>query len=100
MSPAPATPSATSLSLAVTFDSAINYAFQQNAIPVIKELHFQNDATARKDLVIRVTTEPAFATPAEVRIQAIAGEGEFRVAPLDLKLSHDYLAGLNEKVAG
>jgi very-short-patch-repair endonuclease len=86
--------------LYIAHDSAINYAFQQNAIPVIKELHFQNDATARKDLVIRVTTEPAFAASAEVRIQAIAADGEFRVAPLDLKLSHDYLAGLNEKVAG
>ena len=32
--------------------------------------------------------------------RAIAADGEFRVAPLDLKLSHDYLAGLNEKVAG
>lgn len=49
------------LILAVTFDAAINYAFQQNAIPVIKELHFQNDGTARKDLIIRVTTEPTFA---------------------------------------
>ena len=100
MTTAPAEPSVTSLSLAVTYDSAINYAFQQNAIPVIKELHFQNDATARKDLIIRVTTEPAFAASAEVRIQSIAADGEFRVAPLDLKLSHDYLAGLNEKVAG
>jgi hypothetical protein len=87
-------------SLVLAHDAAINYAFQQNAIPVIKELHFQNDATARKDLIIRVTTEPAFAAPAEIRIQAIAADGEFRVAPLDLKLSHDYLAGLNEKVAG
>jgi hypothetical protein len=100
MTTAPAEPSVTSPSLAVTYDSAINYAFQQNAIPVIKELHFQNDATARKDLIIRVTTEPAFAASAEVRIQSIAADGEFRVAPLDLKLSHDYLAGLNEKVAG
>ena len=87
-------------SLTIAFDTAINYAFQQNAIPVIKELHFQNDATVRKDLVIRVTTEPAFAAPAELRIQSIAADGEFRVAPLDLKLSHDYLAGLNEKVSG
>ncbi|EIP99300.1 hypothetical protein OpiT1DRAFT_03814 [Opitutaceae bacterium TAV1] len=56
---APASPS-----LVLAHDSAINYAFQQNAIPVIKELHFQNDATARKDLTIRVSTEPAFAASA------------------------------------
>lgn len=40
--------------LVVSFDSAINYAFQQNAIPVVKDLRFQNDVVARKDLVIRV----------------------------------------------
>lgn len=100
MSTAPAEPSVATLSLAVSFDSAINYAFQQNAIPVVKELRFQNDDVARKDLVIRVSTEPAFAALAEIRIQAIGPNGEFRVSPLDLKLSHDFLAGLNEKVAG
>ena len=84
----------------VAHDSAINYAFQQNAIPVVKELRFQNDGTPRKDVVIRVSTEPAFAAPAEIRIQSIDALGEFRVAPLDLKLSHDFLASLNERIAG
>ena len=87
-------------SLVLSYDSAINYAFQQNAIPVVKELRFQNDEVARKDFVIRVSTEPAFAVPAEIRIQAIEPNGEFRISPLDLKLSHDFLADLNEKVAG
>lgn len=82
------------LSLAITHDCAINYAFQQNAIPVVKELRFQNDDVARKELVIRVSTEPAFAAPVEIRIQAIEPKGEFRASPLDLKLSHDLLAGL------
>lgn len=90
----------TNTSLAISYDCAINYAFQQNAIPVVKELRFQNDDVARKDLVIRVSTEPAFAAPAEIRIQAVEPNGEFRVSPLDLKLSHDFLAGLNEKIAG
>ena len=88
------------LVLTISYDHSINYAFQQNAIPVVKELHFKNDATPRKDLVIRVSTEPAFAAPVEIRLQGIDAEGEFRVAPLDLKLSHDFLAGLNERVSG
>ena len=67
----PAEPSNTSLSLAVSVDSAINYAFQQNAIPVVKELRFQNDRVTRKVLVIRVSTEPAFAAPTETRRQDI-----------------------------
>ncbi len=86
--------------LTIVCDTAINYAFQQNAIPVVKELRFQNAGVARRDLVIRVSTEPAFAAPTELRVQSIEATGEFCVSPLDLKLSHDFLAGLNEKVAG
>ena len=44
--------------------------------------------------------EPAFAQPAEVRLQGIDAGGEFRVAPFDLKLSPDFLVKLNEKVSG
>ncbi len=90
----------TAPSLVLAHDPAINYAFQQNAIPVVKELRFQNDGVARKDLVIRVSTEPAFAAPAEIRLQSVEANGEFRVSPLDLKLSPGFLAELNEKVAG
>jgi len=86
--------------ITLSYDLSINYAFQQNAIPVIKELRFKNDDTPRKNLVIRVSTEPAFAAPVEIRLQGIDALGEFRAAPVDLKLSHDYLAGLNERVVG
>ncbi len=87
-------------SLTISFDPAINYTFQQNAIPVIKELRVLNGDAPQKDLLVRISTEPAFAAPVELRIQSLDAHGEFRVSPLDLKLSHDFLAGLNEKVAG
>ncbi|MGH7945171.1 MAG: DUF4011 domain-containing protein, partial [Opitutaceae bacterium] len=88
------------VTLVLSYDSAINYAFQQNAIPVVRELRLQNDSTPRKDLTIRITTEPAFAAPLELRLQGLDAGGEHRVAPLDLKLTHDFLAGLNEKISG
>jgi very-short-patch-repair endonuclease len=84
----------------LTYDKAINYAFQQNAIPIIRELRYQNDASPRRDVVVRVSTEPAFAPPIEVRVQAIEPDQEIRLAPIELKLSHDYLAQLNERVSG
>ena len=86
--------------ISIIYDRSINYAFQQNSIPVVKALRLQNNGRPRKDLVLRVTTEPAFAPPTEIRLQAIAPAGEFQVSPLDLKLSHDFLAELNEKVSG
>ena len=86
--------------LSLSYDRSINYAFQQNSIPVVKELRLRNNGVGRKDLVLRLTTEPAFAPPTEIRLQAIDPAGEFQVSPLDLKLGHDFLAELNEKVSG
>lgn len=86
--------------ISLLHDPAINYAFQQNAIPVVKELRFQNDDVLRKDLIIRVTTEPAFAASLELRLQSLQPSGEHRVAPIDLRLTHDFLAELNEKISG
>jgi hypothetical protein len=40
--------------ISLVYDQGINYAFQQNAIPVIKELRFCNDVTVRKNLIIRI----------------------------------------------
>src|SRR5688500_1810212 len=99
---APAAPARgrAALTISVSHDPAINYAFQQNAIPVIRELAVRNDKVARKDLVIRVRTEPAFATPIELNLQSLEPDGEYRVAPVDLKLSPSFLADLAEKVTG
>jgi len=63
-------------------------------------LRICNDGTPRKNLIIRVTIEPAFAEPVELRLQSVDAGGEFRVAPLDLKLSPNFLASLNEKISG
>ena len=41
--------------LTLIYDHSINYAFQQNAIPVVKELRLQNNGVARKNLVLRLT---------------------------------------------
>ncbi len=84
----------------VTYDHAISYAFQQNAIPIVKELILRNDAVPRKAVTIRVETEPDFAASVEINLQSLSAGEQFRVAPLDLKLSPDFLAGLNEKLAG
>lgn len=88
--------------LSLIYDHSINYAFQQNSIPLVKELRLQNNGIARQDLVLRLTTEPAFALPVDIRLQAIEPGAEFRISPPDLKvkLSHDFLEGLAEKVTG
>jgi len=88
--------------ISLIYDRSINYAFQQNSIPVVKEMRLQNNGLPRKDLIFRLTTEPPFAQPVEVRLQALKGGDEYRISPpqLNLKLSHDFLDGLKEKVSG
>jgi very-short-patch-repair endonuclease len=88
--------------LSLIYDHSINYAFQQNSIPIIKELRLQNNGIKRRDVIVRFTTEPDFASPFEIRLQTLEPGEEFRQSPpeLKLKLSPDFLAGLHEKVAG
>jgi len=88
------------MNITASFDKAINYAFQQNAIPLIKELVIRNDDRSRRNVRLRITTEPAFATPLELAFSELAPAEHQRIAPVDLRLSHDFLAGLNEKVRG
>src|SRR5687768_2164085 len=80
-----------SIRITFTYDPAINYAFQQNSIPVLRELVVRNGSLPRKELKVSLRTEPAFAEPIELHIQSLDAEGEFKVGPLDLKLSRSFL---------
>jgi very-short-patch-repair endonuclease len=83
-----------------TYDPAINYAFQQNSIPVLRELVVRNGGVPRKQLKVSLRTEPAFAEAIELHIQSLEAEGEFKVGPLDLKLDPSFLENLTEQVTG
>ncbi|HEX7861422.1 MAG TPA: DUF4011 domain-containing protein [Verrucomicrobiae bacterium] len=89
-----------SIRITFTYDPAINYAFQQNSIPVLRELVVRNGNLPRKELRVSLRTEPAFAEPVELHIQSLDAEGEFKVGPLDLKLSRSFLEELTEPVTG
>jgi very-short-patch-repair endonuclease len=98
--PIPVDNSEQPLHFLVKFDAAINYAFQQNAIPILNEFRLLNDSVERKELRVHLTTEPAFSEPLEMRIQSLQAGQEFCVAPLDLKLKPEFLASLTERIAG
>src|SRR4051812_14565234 len=89
-----------SIRITFTYDPAINYAFQQNLIPVLRELVVRNGNFPRKELKVTLRTEPAFADPVELHIQSLEADGEFKVGPLDLKLSRSFLESLTEQVTG
>ncbi len=88
------------LSVSIDCDATINYAFQQNAIPLVREVRLLNSGQAEhRTLCLTIRTEPPFTLPLEIRIPALAGGAEFRLAPVDLKLSPDFLAETRERVA-
>ncbi|WP_136524125.1 DUF3320 domain-containing protein [Geomonas ferrireducens] len=83
------------------YDRTVNYAMQQNDVPVVKSLRIRNESKdALRDLNVRISTEPPFAALWEGRITAINPGETFNLGVVDLRLSHDLLAGLTERVAG
>ena len=88
------------LELILHGNDSLNLAFQQNAIPVVQELRLRNSGEDRRELLLRITAEPPFAEPLEIRVESLAKGAEFFVSPLELKLNPAYLEGLTEKVRG
>lgn len=92
---------ALSISVELEYDRTVNYAMQQNDVPVIKNLRVTNRLSRPLyDIVIRIRTEPSFAKTWETRIDSLAPDDSFTQGFVDLILCHDYLAGLTERVAG
>jgi len=99
--PVPENTSAPAVRISVTHDPSINYAFQQNGIPVLREIRVRNDgADELREITVHVTTEPPFALPLELRVQALPAGGEFRAGPVDQKLSPALLGALRERATG
>lgn len=79
---------------------SVNLAFQQNAIPVLQEFRIRNAGPERRGLVVRVTAEPAFCEPHEIRLDSLTAGEEFRSPLLEFKLNPTFLDSLTEKVRG
>ncbi|WP_298268540.1 DUF4011 domain-containing protein [Geobacter sp.] len=89
------------ISVDLDYDRTVNYAMQQNDVPVVKALRIRNGTDAAlRDLNVRITTEPAFAASWEGRVTAVNPGETFNLGVIDLPLSHDFLARLTERVAG
>lgn len=89
------------VSLAVEHDCTVNYAMQQNDVPVMKALRISNNGESPlNDIKVLITTEPEFAPAWESRIGSIKAGETYNLGVVDLALSHDFLASLTERVSG
>jgi hypothetical protein len=85
----------------IEYDECVNYAVQQNSVPVVKRITVTNPTPLpHNNLLVRITSDPEFCVPWETRISTLQTNQEYRLKDVDLKLSSAFLAGLREKTTG
>ena len=101
LSEQPTYPSEPEPAVQLEFDARINFAMQQNDVPVIKSLVIDNplDRPLEK-LRVHVSGEPEFCDPWEARIAQIPPKSSHALRSVDLMLSPVYLDELTERVQG
>jgi very-short-patch-repair endonuclease len=92
-----------SISLTCEFlhDPTVNFAMQQNHVPVVKRLRITNSSNF--DLVnfkVQITAEPEFASVWEMSVASIHAGQTVDLGIIDLQLSPVFLAGLAERIEG
>ncbi|AMR33956.1 DNA helicase [Mucilaginibacter sp. PAMC 26640] len=89
--------------VAVLFDytPAINFALQQNHVPVIRELIIKNQSpTDWQNVMVKVTAEPDFATIWQQDIGALLIGQSHGFKNISLTISSKFLAELTERLSG
>lgn len=90
-----------SVSIDVELDSAINYAMQQNGVPIVKLLRVTNLTDEQlDDLTVIITAQPEFFAPNVIMLSPLGPGSSINLGTIDLRPSHDFLANLTEKVIG
>ena len=85
----------------IELDGRINFAMQQNDVPVVKSLVIDNPLDRPlENLRVQLSGEPAFCEPWEARLSKIPPQSSHKLRLVDLILSPVYLDDLTERVRG
>lgn len=83
------------------YSPIVNFAMQQNHVPVIRKLAIKNNTeTELNDLFIQINSEPDFALVWQSRIDNIPPNGFVELTAINLKLSPKYLSEVTERITG
>jgi len=89
------------LNVSVDFSSRVNFAFQQNAIPILRRVEIRNEGISDlRDVVCTFVPSPDWAKRLEVHIDRIAAGTDHVLVDLPLDLNLNYLAELSDRVRG
>lgn len=85
----------------VEVDRTVNFAMQQNDVPIIRTLQIFNPGdNPVENLSVLVSSEPELFAPWTTSISSIPAGGTHVLGPLDLRLSPSLLIGLTERAGG
>lgn len=81
--------------------TVINFALQQNKIPIIQQVALHNVSKASlENVTLRIWTEPNIAIPYERVIQCLPEEDTMVLRDIELILKTEFLAQLTERLTG
>lgn len=81
--------------------SVLNYALQQNKLPIIQKLLIHNKtAEAYQNIRLRIWSIPEMVRPLELNLEILPSDTPFLVKDAVLQANGEYLAGLTERVEG
>lgn len=91
----------TKLNVVINHNPSVNFAMQQNRVPLLKEIRVRNVSNSLlSDMVVEVTSDPEFATRWTCGITELSPMEEVSIVDIPLAVSASYLAQLTEGVAG
>ncbi|MFC4102214.1 DUF3320 domain-containing protein [Paenibacillus xanthanilyticus] len=84
-----------------SFSETVNYAMQQNHVPVVRQIVLANRTEADlRNLTITLTAEPAFAYEWSKSIDVLPAGQPIDLGIVNLQMSAQFLAELTERVTG
>ncbi len=79
----------------------VNFAMQQNHVPVIREIAIKNNGkNDLRGVCVRISFEPDFATTCSLNIESIPVGAEERISTIPVQLSTSFLSQLTERLLG
>lgn len=89
------------VSVSGQISASINFAMQQNYVPVIRNLVVNNESeNALENLELKISFDPAFAKEYTYSIGSIAPQESVEISPVKIQLNTQLLFSLTEKMVG
>lgn len=89
------------LEVQVVHVPVVNFAMQQNHVPIIREIILKNTGNEDiKGLRVQISFEPDFAESCQLHIESISPGSEERLSAIHIQLSTSFLSQLTERLLG